>query len=82
MSRVPRGIALAFSEQPDEAACHGAESDASIAHGELPGPLTCLDVPKGSRCQAPWSIEEFQAGAGNEPTDFGMRPAEPSRDPE
>ena len=69
------------SQQPNEAACDGAESDTRIAYGELPGDLTGLDVPKGARGQATGGVEQVQAGPSDESTDVGMRPAEPGRYP-
>ena len=70
------------SQQPDEAARDGAESDLRVSHAELTGGLPGLDVPQGAWGQAAGCVEEIEAGAGDEPGHFGMRPAEAGGEPQ
>jgi hypothetical protein len=73
---------LAPPQQPEQAAGHGAERDLRVGDGKPPGGLPGPDVAQGARRQPAGRVQGRQAGAGQEPGDVGVRPAQPPGDPQ
>ena len=73
---------LARPQQPEQAAGHRAERDLRVGDGEAPGGLPGPDVAQGAWRQPAGRVQGLQAGAGQEPGDIGVRPAQPPGDPQ
>jgi hypothetical protein len=74
-------VPLAHPEEPEHAAGRGAERDLGIGNSEAARGLPSLDVAQGSRRQADGDVQDVQAGAGEEPGDLRVGPAQPAGDP-
>ncbi len=71
------GVALVHPQEPEEASCHGAQGDVGIGETETAGRLASPYVPQSARREPARGAQGAQAGAGQEPGDVGVAPAEP-----